>query len=374
MAEIYKRGKTWTYRVWYRDATGKRRSKTKGGFSKKSIAEIEASDIEKQKIQGANLATSDTLITTYYDQWCHLYKDDKFSTATTARYRGIGKVIAQYFPNKKLVSLSKSDYQQFLNEYGKTRTKSTVQKTAGIFKAMIHNAIDDQIIHSDPTKNAILVGHDSKPSELKYLEINDLKRLINKCCDELSLRSISKYMIVFGALTGCRFGEIGGLTWNDVDFETHQVTINKTIDYKNKTGFKPTKTKSSVRTIAIDDKLISLLKDLRCKQQNQYIKTGYRDPLNLVFRNSYHYYINNDSANKTLLKMERELNIENPITFHGLRHTHASFLISQGVDIMYISQRLGHKNVTMTQKIYLHLLKSSKKAEINKTLTALNNM
>lgn len=56
------------------------------------------------------------------------------------------------------------------------------------------------------------------------------------------------------------------------------------------------------------------------------------------------------------------------ITFHGFSHTHASYLIKNGVDIAYVSERLRHNNVSITEKNYFHLLKDKRESEDEKTL------
>ncbi|WML32227.1 tyrosine-type recombinase/integrase [Neobacillus sp. OS1-32] len=65
--------------------------------------------------------------------------------------------------------------------------------------------------------------------------------------------------------------------------------------------------------------------------------------------------ISNTTANKLLKKLLDRLNI-NPITFHGLRHSHASLLLCEGATIYYVSERLGHSDIDTTIKRYTHVL------------------
>ncbi|MFT8416701.1 MAG: tyrosine-type recombinase/integrase, partial [Lacticaseibacillus paracasei] len=62
------------------------------------------------------------------------------------------------------------------------------------------------------------------------------------------------------------------------------------------------------------------------------------------------------------------------ITFHGLRHSHVSYLISQGIDIYYISKRLGHSDITITMRVYGHLLDSQKRKEALKATAAMDRL
>lgn len=67
-----------------------------------------------------------------------------------------------------------------------------------------------------------------------------------------------------------------------------------------------------------------------------------------------------NAVNKTLKKIQAQLGIEPSITFHGLRHTNASVLLYKGIDIMYVSSHLGHKDVSITQEVYSHILDEMK--------------
>lgn len=62
------------------------------------------------------------------------------------------------------------------------------------------------------------------------------------------------------------------------------------------------------------------------------------------------------------------------IGMHGLRHTHASYLFSQGLSLEYVSQRLGHSNIGITSKIYVHILKDYKECEDVKAMEVLENL
>ena len=82
------------------------------------------------------------------------------------------------------------------------------------------------------------------------------------------------------------------------------------------------------------------------------------------------------ATNKVLRKIESKCGIEESeqITFHGLRHTHTSLLISKGIDINYISKRLGHKNTIITRDTYAHLLDNLMLKESQKAIAALEDI
>ncbi|WP_342355415.1 tyrosine-type recombinase/integrase [Leuconostoc suionicum] len=81
----------------------------------------------------------------------------------------------------------------------------------------------------------------------------------------------------------------------------------------------------------------------------------------------------NAAVNK-LLRRYLKKNDSKLITFHGLRHTHASFLLLQDIVIQYVSERLGHADVNTTLSTYTHLLDKKRTLETNKILNALSNL
>ena len=152
--------------------------------------------------------------------------------------------------------------------------------------------------------------------------------------------------------TGLRIGEARALKINDIDFNNKTISVTKS--YTNLSGksiITTPKTKGSIRVIKIDDVLLSEIKD--------YIdKAKYILDNNFIFRfnkASYRY----NFKNATIKVLGRDLRV------HDLRHSHASFLINNGVDILLISKRLGHSNTAMTLNVYSHLYPDRENEAIN---------
>lgn len=152
--------------------------------------------------------------------------------------------------------------------------------------------------------------------------------------------------------TGLRIGEARALKIDDIDFNNKTISVTKS--YTNLSGksiITTPKTKGSIRVIKIDDVLLSEIKD--------YIdKAKYILDDNFIFRfnkASYRY----NFKNATIKVLGRDLRV------HDLRHSHASFLINNGVDILLISKRLGHSNTAMTLNVYSHLYPDRENEAIN---------
>ena len=144
------------------------------------------------------------------------------------------------------------------------------------------------------------------------------------------------------------------LTWDCVDFEKKLITINKKWDRDSK-DFGDTKNFASKRTITIDEDTLKLLSKLKHYQNKIAIRTGLRNEKNLVFINSKFQSVTNEAVNKTLKRLCKMAGVKE-ITCHCLRHTHASILLYQGVNIKYISRRLGHKDIVTTLQTYSHIM------------------
>lgn len=372
--QLYKRGKTWTYRIRYRDEHGKMKSVSKSGFRTKSEAETVGLEIQKKYKESGISSNENTTFYDYYETWINTYKLGRLDLTTERKYKIIGKLIKEKFGDTLLKNVKKMEYQQMLDDYAKNHAKTTVNEINGRVRKVVQDAIDERIIYSDFTRNAIVSGKAGREKSLKFIEENEARELKELCLADSSVKKITNSEIVFGLLTGCRIGEVTGLTWDCVDFKNNLVHINKSYDYVNKTGFKSTKTVSSVRVISITDELSEMLKKLRKEQRELFLKQGYRDEENLVFRNYRHDITSDNAVNKTLKQRLKTIGSKNIITFHGLRHTHASILISNGVDISYISERLGHKDITITLRVYSHLLKKARIEQNEKALNILSSL
>ncbi|MGG0655547.1 tyrosine-type recombinase/integrase [Rummeliibacillus pycnus] len=176
------------------------------------------------------------------------------------------------------------------------------------------------------------------------------------------------------AFSGMRKGEVLALTWNDLDFKTNEIRINKAISRgkDNKLYVKSTKT-GIARTIKMDERTMLILKDWRKKQKQDYLMLGYNTMKagQLVFSNECNEYLQPTKTRKWLLHVQKKYSLET-ITTHGLRHTHCSLLFEAGAKIKDVQDRLGHSDVQTTMNIYAHVSEKAKEAAIQKFESYLN--
>ncbi len=168
------------------------------------------------------------------------------------------------------------------------------------------------------------------------------------------------HLAIFG---GFRRRELIALTWDDIDFQSHTVTVTKA-SARTKDGIitKAPKTFSSNRTVTLPAHTINLIRKYKAEQQR------YRLSLGTYWKGSNYLFIQDDgkqmdisTPNKVFKKVIRIYNETHEdklpeITLHGLRHTSATLLIAQNVDVKTVSSRLGHSETSTTMDIYAHAL------------------
>lgn len=162
--------------------------------------------------------------------------------------------------------------------------------------------------------------------------------------------------------TGLRRGEILALRWTDVDLDRRMLSVNRAIEDTNLKGiqFKLPKNKSSRRTIGIDQGLSDLLRSIRKRQLEDSLRLGRRLPSDaLIFSQSVAeplkpirpMYVTDEFS-----KLARRLGFQG-FRFHDLRHTHATLLLTDGVPVNAVAQRLGHSTPVITLNTYGHVLR-----------------
>lgn len=379
MASIKKRSNKWSARISYRDETGKRRSKSKDGFTLKRDAERWANEMEQRKFD-ESIGKVDQSLTfaNYYADWLKTYKLNNVAQITAQEYQYTLRMIQELLTGIPLVKMTRIRYQKFINSftYGNPKqresrklsenelyhSKASVQKLHGHIHSAVLDAVADGLIKQDFCMHAELSGNVGKSAQLKYLDADDMQVLIDEVSKNIRLTSTSKSMIYTSLMTGMRVGEVSALTWPDIDWESQTITISKSWDYSYGTGFKPAKTDSSNRTIAVVPALLNHLRRLHVLQ----MRAGLDNPYQLIFMNNCGRIPTPGACDLLLKNYHTKLGIKR-ISFHGLRHTHASYLLYKGVKMEYISQRLGHSNTSITRNVYAHLIKEDQEAEQNLT-------
>lgn len=363
MAQILKKNKSWMARVsWYEYDQGikKRKFKNKSGFKTKKEAQIWANKYEVDK-DNHQITDKDPAFASYFIEWAKTYRIPGKTRTSIERYYQIHKYLNNFFGVEKMSQVTHKQYQQFINEYGAHKSKSTIQKNHGTIKACVKDAQIDHIIQTDFTARTNLVWDKNKTKDIQYLSANEVNKLEENLLNNRSPKYTTRYMIITAIYTGMRIGEILALKWSDLDLINNTLSITKAYDYVAK-ELKEPKNQSSVRTIRINKRLVNLLKELKVNNQE------------FIFANSKGMLPSPAGANKTLKKHLAACGINKEgFHFHSLRHTHVAMLLFNGVQLYAISKRLGHSNMLVTAKIYSYMIDEYKAQQDKKIETILND-
>ena len=294
----------------------------------------------------------------YYAQWITVYKEGAIRKVTMDKYLLTLSWIKRLAPELKVCELSRITYQKLLNDYAKLHERQTTMDFHHQLKGAILDAVDEGLIDRDPTRKVIIKGKTPKNKKPKYLSQFELHTLLSNL--DLGQELNWDWFILLVAKTGIRFSEALALTPRDFDFTHQQLSITKTWNYKSTGGFMPTKNKSSARKIQIDWQTVV--------QFSELLKGLPEDQTIFTTKKLY-----NSTVNNILSRRCSSLKIPT-ITIHGLRHTHASLLLFAGVSIASVARRLGHSNITTTQKTYLHIIQELESKDIDLIMRSLSNL
>lgn len=299
------------------------------------------------------------LFCNYYKEWVNVYKKDAIREATLAKYRMTQKWVEKLVPDLKVSELTRTMYQQLLNDYAKEHERQTTLDFHHQLKGAILDAVDEGLIERDPTRKAIIKGKTPKVKKIKYLNQFELHTLIAHL--DIKEKPNWDWFILLVAKTGMRFSEALAITPADFDFARQTLSVSKTWDYKGTGGFLPTKNKSSVRKIQIDWQIVVKFSEL--------VKNLPEDKPIFVGEEK----IYNSTVNDVLARHCSDCGIS-VISIHGLRHTHASLLLFAGVSIASVARRLGHASMTTTQKTYLHIIQELENKDVDLVMRTLSGL
>lgn len=160
--------------------------------------------------------------------------------------------------------------------------------------------------------------------------------------------------------TGMRRGEVLALRWGRVDLDKNVIQVREALEHTKAHGirFKPPKSKAGRRDVTMPDILVDVLREHRKAQLELRMKLGVGklQDNDLLFTDIEGAPPSPNAVSAAWSDYAMRIGMPE-VTFHALRHTHASQLIDAGVDIVTISKRLGHAKPDITLRIYAHLFR-----------------
>lgn len=346
--------------------TGERQKLRKRGFKSKREAQIaEARAIARVDKYGFHNEKKDFSFYEMYEQWLENVYTNTVKESTLANTIGIFENhILPSFGKRSIKTITVNQCQLEVNKWSENF------KEFKRFKNYASNIFDyaetQEVIKSNPMKKIILpVIHDEAGEDddtENFYSKRELNQFLELMKQDHSLKWYAFFRMV--AYTGMRKGEALALTWKDIDFDNHVITINKTLTrgLKNRLIIQSTKTKDGRRKISIDSFTINILKKWKIKQAELMLTRGINSnkPTQLVFSKINGDYTNPQRPYQKLQSVIKSHNLS-PINVHGFRHTHCSILFEAGATLKEVQERLGHRDIHTTMNIYAHVTKERKK-------------
>ncbi|HHY47384.1 MAG TPA: site-specific integrase [Firmicutes bacterium] len=340
-------------------ATGKRRRIVRGFKGNKRDAEKEMVRLMHELETGMYVEPSKLTVAQWFRQWFEMQKD-RLSPESRERYRGI--IESRIIPKLGQIPLEKLQPMHLQRFYAETENERLDGRGGKISPAsvrychtIVHKALESAV------KLKVIRQNVANDVELPKIRREPVKVLTNEQVAAM-LEDAKKYPhyvpILLAVTTGMRRGEIYALRWQDVNLDSGIIIVKRTISYTPQDGifFKEPKTPKSRRTIAIPPVVIEALKSHKVEQAKRRLACGelWVD-MDLIFDRGDGRPCHPDSITSWFTEFLRKHGID-AVSFHKLRHTHASLLLEQNVNIKVVQERLGHASIRTTLDIYGHLM------------------
>lgn len=335
---VYKDEKTntWYFSCYYKDWQGQQRRKLKRGFA----LQREAKEAERKFLELYRQNASMSFAAFYEIYLDHCKQKIKPSTIKTKNNIFTHRILP-YFGNMPLNSIKADTIRRWQNELTQQNLSQYYIKSVNTqLKTIFNFAVKYEYLVKNPTKSTDNIGKTTK--SIRFWTLKEFKQNIKL------FTGVHYTVLSLLFYTGMRIGELLALTIGDYDRTAKTITINKTYTKIDNLEIVQTpKTENSIRKIIVPTAAAALLEN--------YLDTiPAPKPNQRIFEQ-----IKIGTLEVAFAREQKRAGLD-PIRLHDLRHSHASLLIHLNINILAISERLGHKNPNITLAIYGHLYKENR--------------
>ena len=311
----------------------------------------------------------------WYDEWFETFKKKSLKLTSIEPMRrkyknSFGRIIGE----KKLLDITNMDIQRVVNQLAdEGKSSTTIRDCLGRTRDCFAGAVNNGIIPINPCIEIVLPRMGGKKEERRFLSTDEQKAFLN-----VASEGWYKEMFYIMFLTGMRVGEIGGLMWEDVDFENGKININRSLSCLYYDGEKSLvltepKTVNSYRSIPFMGEAREMLLSQKEKQERLIEELGDRwrsDFDGLVFTSTMGSECTRYIVEREVSKIVDEINAleevnakaenRDPVYFekmypHAIRHTFCSRCYERGIDVKSTQKLMGHSSINVTLDYYTHL-------------------
>lgn len=358
---IRRRGKaSWEikYELPRDPATGERRTRFKTVRGKRADAEKELRAILYRIDKGVAVDPSKITVAEYLDGWLADVAPQRVGAKALERYRGLVKnQIKPHLGHLQLQKLRPADVATWLQTLigeGKLSTRS-IRHAHGVLRTALNHAAAIEVVERNVA--SIIRPPALQKPEIEILTAEEIADTLAKLKDHPSIFPI----VALAIGTGARRGEIAALRWSDLDLDAATVRIERALEQTKDGGIqvKAPKTAAGRRTVSLPAFAVAALRDHRRQQLELRMALGIGGGPNdaPVFGDIEGEWPNPYSISDRWRDAVKNRKLPK-VTFHALRHSHASALIAAGLDVVAVSRRLGHASPALTLSVYSHLFRN----------------
>ncbi len=343
------------YEITFLDATGARRWRTVDGGLREAQAALE--DARQRSRHGERTApASAPRVADYADAW--LERKTKLRERTREKYEVNLRVhVKPRLGRLKVSDVREDDVARLVREMEVAgKSGATIQGVLVALGGMLNAAVRDGLLPSNPVHR---LQRDERPrigrKEKRALSTDEIALLLDSAPDGY------RAFLATAVFAGLRLSELLGLRWSDVDFDGGLLHVRRQWDRSG--VYSEPKTADSVRAVMLIPSLVRTLAEHRVASRF----SGDDDPVfvssagtPLGWRNVERRGMNVAVARAGL---DRVPGKRRP-TLHDLRHTFASMLIAHGLDVVFVSRQLGHKDPTVTLRVYADLFDRARHTDL----------
>lgn len=349
---------------------GKRKRRLVTGRTKADVAD-RMKQIQAELDDGLLPASDQLTVAEYLDRWLTLTLPGTVATRTVDNYGEVVRLyISPHIGRRKLRNLTPDDVTAMIRALDADGKSTNTQRLArSVLRRALRRAQQEGSIIRNVA--AIADGPKVRAKEGRTLTPQQARTFLEHIAttdDERIRRSEAAWVVMLSL--GLRRGELLGLRWEDLKLDTDPPTLSVGLALKRtyELGLvvEEPKTKGSRRTVVLPSPVVAKLRTHRARQAEERLRAGgewVESPLghDLVFRTPFGTALDPDNLKNMTYKATQAAGL-GKWSPHELRHSAASILFAQGLQMKDISEVLGHSSIRITADVYAHLITPSTKA------------
>jgi integrase len=303
------------------------------------------------------VAPQDLTVGAWLDEWITAHEVE-LKPSTAASYRGnIERYLRPAIGHERLQSLSPSRLSvvfRTMHEHGGKGGSPLSARTVEFARAVLRKALDDAVVDRKLELNPVIGS--KHPSAVKPTHSTWTGEQLQAFLASVTETRWHPFWTL-AAATGMRRGELLGLRWGDVDLDAGIVAVNRATTQIGQQRVTSTPKNHERRKVAIDPRTVATMRTWRKAQSTERLEWGpaYVNSEDLVFTWENGSVILPDYMTKAFGKAQAAF--DGPrLTLHELRHSHATILLRAGEPVHIVAKRLGHKDPTITLKVYADVI------------------